>query len=362
MSTSDDLKRAYRLIKRDQPEEARALIRPILDAEPNNAHAWWLLAYAIDDPNEVRYALNRVLEIDPNYTNAPKAREMLARINEQFPPKPERPAFADAFEAEGDTYDQDFLSASPFDEEPPILSADTDIFTDTGHDFFHDDDLFGVPDEALDSVVEPAARSLRREDLQAVLDPEVPLDAEARAALEEKAARRQGTAGRLLRLALIVITIPILVGLALFLLFSEDEEEPADLAPLESVQVQSDIVSEALVSTGSELRLANLSNESEVVVAKTEAGDTLFIQLCSQPTPNLPALAMQGMDLAARQAPVLEGELDAVGVAIHLCGSAKADALYRAYVPLQDAIRYANGELGEGAAGQAAFQRLWKTP
>jgi hypothetical protein len=39
MSTSDDLKQAYRLIKRDQPEEARDFAR--LVAEPENVHAWW---------------------------------------------------------------------------------------------------------------------------------------------------------------------------------------------------------------------------------------------------------------------------------------------------------------------------------
>ncbi len=79
-TTRELLKEAYRLIRRDQPELARDILRPILEDEPENAHAWWLLAYSVDDPHEVREALTKVLEIDPGYTNADKAREMLAAL------------------------------------------------------------------------------------------------------------------------------------------------------------------------------------------------------------------------------------------------------------------------------------------
>jgi hypothetical protein len=45
---------------------------------------------------------------------------------------------------------------------------------------------------------------------------------------------------------------------------------------------------------------------------------------------------------------------------VNLCGSEPHDTLYRAFVSLSDAARYASGQLGEGEAGQAAFQGLWQ--
>ena len=49
-----ELERAFKLIKRDETEEAQQIIRPILDREPENVDAWWLLAYAVTEPREVR--------------------------------------------------------------------------------------------------------------------------------------------------------------------------------------------------------------------------------------------------------------------------------------------------------------------
>jgi len=150
------------------------------------------------------------------------------------------------------------------------------------------------------------------------------------------------------------------VVVALFLLFGREKEEAKDPGRLETVQTESGALDDVFIAANNEIRLANLS-ESEIIVAKTDAGNTLFVQMCTQPGPNFPQVAMQGMDIAAQQAPALEGALDAIGVSINLCGSPQYDSLYRAYAPLQDAIRYANGDLGEGAAGQAAFQKLWKS-
>jgi Tfp pilus assembly protein PilF len=55
-TTAENLKRAYQLIRNDQTADAQNILRPILDSEPDKALAWWLLAYAADDPKEVRYA------------------------------------------------------------------------------------------------------------------------------------------------------------------------------------------------------------------------------------------------------------------------------------------------------------------
>jgi hypothetical protein len=371
MSTSEDLKRAYRLIKRDQPEEAQAIIRPILDADPANVHAWWLLAYAVDDPNEVRHALNQVLELDPNYSNAPKAREMLAALDEQFPST--EGSFDDVFGTEADTSGgADFFTEVPFGESSAGETFDSyedsfgDAFDDaalglSGEDFFTSGDLFADLEGEPGGESVPAEQPISVDDLRAILEPSTPADAETRAEQEEKKARRQGRGGRLLRVFLVLLSIPILLIVVLFIVFSGGSDENKDPGALKTVEVQSDEVKNILVSTGSELRLANLSSDSQVIVAESAAGSTLFVQLCGRPDPDLPQLAMQGMDIAAQQAPALEGQLAAVGVSINLCGSEKQDTLYRAYVSVSDAIHYDNGDLGEGPSGQAAFQALWKT-
>ncbi len=371
MSTSEDLKHAYRLIKRDQSEEAQAIIRPILDADPANVHAWWLLAYAVDDPDEVRHALNRVLELDPNYANAPKARDMLAALDQQFPPS--EGAFGGAFGAEtGASGGDEFMTELPFGESSAVETFDSyedsfgDSFDDaafsgSGADFFTAGDLFSELEGESGGEAAPAEKPISVEDLRSIIEPEKPMDAEARAKLEEKTARRQGRGRRLLRMFLILLTIPLLLIAALFIVFSGGNKEKKDPGALKTVEIQSDDVKNILVSTGSELRLANLSGDSQVVVAETAAGSTMFVQLCGNPGPGLPQLVVQGMDIAAQQAPALQGQLAAVGVSVNLCGNEKQDTLYRAYVPLSDAIRYSNGELGEGSSGQAAFQALWKT-
>ena len=371
MSTSEDLKRAYRLIKRDQPEEAQAIIRPILDADPANVHAWWLLAYAVDDPNEVRHALNQVLELDPNYSNAPKAREMLAALDEQFPPT-EEGNFEDIFGADT-SGGEDFFSEASFGETPAgetfdsyeeslSVTFDDAAFGTAEEDFFTSGDLFADLEGEEGGEIAPAEQPISVDDLRSILEPDVPVSAETRAAQEEKTARRQGRGRRWLRAFLILLSIPILIIVVGLVVFLSGNNEKKDPGALNTVEVQSDDVKNILVATGSDLRLANLSSDSQVLVAESAAGSTLFVQLCGHPDPSLPQLIAQGMDIAAQQAPDLQGQLAAVGVSINLCGSAKQDTLYRAYVPIDDAIRYENGELGMGPSGQAAFQALWKTP
>ncbi|MFQ3568082.1 MAG: tetratricopeptide repeat protein [Aggregatilineales bacterium] len=78
----ETLVRAHELIEAGNPEEALTLLRPVLDAEPDNADAWWIYAHAVSDPEEARRALGNVLSLDPGY---PEAAELLALLNEQYP-------------------------------------------------------------------------------------------------------------------------------------------------------------------------------------------------------------------------------------------------------------------------------------
>lgn len=76
------LAQAYELIESGKPEEARAILEPMLAQEKNNADAWWIYAHAVDDPVVAREALRNVLRLDPHY---PGAAQLEATLNEQFP-------------------------------------------------------------------------------------------------------------------------------------------------------------------------------------------------------------------------------------------------------------------------------------
>ncbi len=63
------LDKAFELIESDRLEEARAILKPILDTEKNNPDVWWLYAHSVTDAETARLALNNVQRLDPNYLN-----------------------------------------------------------------------------------------------------------------------------------------------------------------------------------------------------------------------------------------------------------------------------------------------------
>lgn len=106
---SQPLQQAYQYIKDKQYFEARAILLPIVQAEPENADAWWLLANAQTDPNASRDALNIVLKLKPENANA---RAMLERIDARYPQP-------NATSVETTTAD----STNPFDDLPDPFSV-----------------------------------------------------------------------------------------------------------------------------------------------------------------------------------------------------------------------------------------------
>jgi hypothetical protein len=72
-----DIKRAYQLIQAGRKTEALTILKPVLQDEPKNIQAWWLVANALTDPSQTRHALERVLQLDPKHA---AARQKLARM------------------------------------------------------------------------------------------------------------------------------------------------------------------------------------------------------------------------------------------------------------------------------------------
>ncbi|MBN1201389.1 MAG: hypothetical protein JXJ20_05985 [Anaerolineae bacterium] len=379
--TNTDLDRAYKLIKRDKIKDALSILRPIVQAEPDNPHTWWLLAYAAEDPREVREALVTVLRLDPSYSNAPKARDMLDKLNQQYPPEADElerfpelqtsfpDVFTEEFGAEEDLFeDEDFGRVAPFEEEVPAAlfsdsAFDEDIEDElfTGEDPFADlqSDVF-ITEEAVsfDDLPEPSpAKDKRLVDLKRTLEEldGEPLDEETLAASEEREARRSGRGRRILRAFLLALVAVIVAFGITFVFISRGDSGKDDPGPLEAVDIESDVAVNSRSAAEKELLAANISKENEVVLARSDLGDTLFIEICGYTTPDLPQLIRQAADIASQQASSLQGELDAVGVAVNLCEAKAHDTLYRAVVSVDDAVKYLNGSID-----WEDFQVRWK--
>lgn len=89
-STQQQLEQAYNLIQQEQLDDAIGLLRKIINKQPNNIDAWWLLANAVTEPDDAHEALSNVLRLNPNHA---EAREAFDQLMAQFPDlKPQRPA------------------------------------------------------------------------------------------------------------------------------------------------------------------------------------------------------------------------------------------------------------------------------
>lgn len=74
------LQDAFDLIEADQLEQARALLKPILETDKNNPDVWWIYAHAVNDPESARLALLKVISLDSNY---PGAQALLTALEQQ---------------------------------------------------------------------------------------------------------------------------------------------------------------------------------------------------------------------------------------------------------------------------------------
>lgn len=406
--TQKQLQRAYRLINKQKSDEALDILRPLTAQEPDNPDVWWLMAYALDEPTQVREALITVLRLNPNYSNADRARELLQTLNDQHPPTQEEIArfpdqlqqyssFPDAFAP--DTDDLFASSEQAVFEDADALFADSFDTSDASvNQTLYEPDAFS-PDEAFDESVfllaeeeevgvkadeKPAKKSRkerqaeRRAEQQRKqaekaaeaqmddvtrlardlgVDPES-LDDEILADLEEKAARRQGRGNRLLRVALLLGVLAVVI-LAVIWLGVGGGEKSTDPGPLKIIDAASK-PGVNLEAVNNDILGANLGAESRAVIAESVLGDTLFVEFCREPDASLPAAILRGMDAAALQAPALQGVLDAVGVSVNACSGDKRDSLYRASVSMENALAYSTGS---GTPGEiSAFQALWQTP
>ena len=116
------LKQAYDLIKAGDKESAVQLLLPVLKADENNASAWWLMANALTDPQDIREALENVLRLHPEHAQAQKK---LDKLNAMYPPpKPQNDDFDFDFDEEYiEDERNDFFDVLDDDDGLPIPPA-----------------------------------------------------------------------------------------------------------------------------------------------------------------------------------------------------------------------------------------------
>lgn len=83
---SQKLKQAITATRAGQPKEAQILLAQLLQENPNNTQAWYLLSLLVDSPTKKQAYLQKVVALDPTHE---KAHEQLAQL--QTLPEAEMP-------------------------------------------------------------------------------------------------------------------------------------------------------------------------------------------------------------------------------------------------------------------------------
>jgi hypothetical protein len=77
------LQQAIAATRAGQKREAQVLLTQVLQEEPEEVHAWYLLGLLVESPHKQRAYLGKVLALDPDHE---KARQHLARLETAAPP------------------------------------------------------------------------------------------------------------------------------------------------------------------------------------------------------------------------------------------------------------------------------------
>lgn len=120
-TTNALLQQAYTLIEKDEREKAQEVLASLLEEDADNAHLWWVYTHAAPDAAVGLAALERVLELDPQY---PGARELKADALEAQASDPDLIAF-EAIES-GARDAETPLDIDDWEDLQPVAGADAE--------------------------------------------------------------------------------------------------------------------------------------------------------------------------------------------------------------------------------------------
>lgn len=354
MNRDADLQRAYELIEADSLEDARAILGEIVAADRNNADAWWLLTYAVDDPQEARNALSNVLRIDANY---PGAQTLLATLDSSTPAKmaasspgtgisrlPTKAA-ATVSASEDDDFD--------FDDEDALDLSDGDDF-DFDLDDVDDDRVIDNID-AIDDFDFGTELSGDDDDFDSDFGDDFDEEDDD---LEDED-EDDGSPRRRLLLAFIALLVLIVVVAVVFVVKPFGTTTPGGQAT--STQQVSDVAtntpdtlptadpsaatidSAALEGFYTALSAVQVLPDSGVVES-TALGNTLSFTICVESRRTLPTVITDAIRAIAGQSTSVADQVDAVGARFVNCADNNSP-LRHVVVSMIDALDFASGTL-----------------
>jgi hypothetical protein len=304
-SKGDALTQAYELIEAEKLDDARAILKPILDTDRDNPDAWWLYAHAVTDSESARVALSNVLRIDSEY---PEAAELLRTLEEKSPS------------------DQ----AMESQREPSFLPAVPASLPDLPEGYDFPDDMESSEEFDGEAASEP---------------------------IFKKPAFLIAVIAVLLILAIIIVVVRPFGG-------NSNSSNPtvveqATLPPATASGTTQTIPT--LKSQSAEDPFAALKTalaaftlaDNGINITNTDLGNTLLVSVCSSAGREMRALLPQVMDTLAKANESYTGQADAVGVRMMDC-QAQA-SLLTIGVPLSDITAYNSGSLSE-----QDFEAHWK--
>lgn len=365
-----DLEKAFELINKDRLDEALSILRPITQADPDNADAWWLTANAASEPRDARQALVNLLKLNPKY---PKARQLLDQLNEMYPPRDDELLMMMDIEDSEPDLPSGPLEAVSFDldddDEEMVggykSSNIDDLFTMSDEDEDDDAGLFETPSAKTRGAVAKDPFTIDEDDFETAED-----DDPFASILDEDAPQERASGGR--RRLLLIVGVLLVVCLVAALLFAllrgggddtaDSDTEAAAADPGELVSVDVATIPDLSVDELESVRLiteqdarARLDPAATAVYVQLDSGLALMVRVCATPGPDVVNVVRNGFEVVAPRGgiPSLADELTMVGVSVHDCTN--EDVLYRAMATAADASAYSNR-----ATDFATFQQTWQ--
>jgi hypothetical protein len=318
MDRDIDLQRAYELIEADSLDEARALLREIIAADPDNPDGYWLLAHAVDDPSEARTALKRLMALDPAY---PGARDLLQSLDSSLALPAQPKTGITRLPAKSNTALEDDLSFDIEDEDMVDLAPAGDFDFDLEED-------------------DAPTRTARLED---EFDDE--FEDESPDAMDSAGANRR-------RLLLAAFTALALI-LAIVLIFVINPFRPGPQTPdPAATQISAGATATTPPSTPPDVSFDSfytaLSNVNVVpdsgIIENTPYGNTLALSVCVESRRELTTIIPETLRALAAQAGSAGQAVDAIGARFINCAEGNVQLRY-IVVTTVDALEFASGAL-----------------
>lgn len=300
----ESLDRAFALIEQDEIEEARGILRNLIDTEPDNPDVWWLYAHAVEDVGEAQTALRNVSRLNPEYPGLHELQQELAQITGVSP----EATIGQQKLSDLDVFEDDFeLDALALDDELPAPRE-----VDDGH----------LPD------------------------------------LTEIEDNPRGRFRRILVMVAIILVLAV-VGTLILLSGGDNEETPSSATAVPSVEssVTEETTIPALDATSAnamvdlltdELILANSSTQDVL----TELGQTEVASICTEVGEGLRNDLARAFELLASGFDALSQDKDAF--ALQMIDCSNGDTINTIGVPATSLVQFANGTLSS-----EEFQGSW---